>query len=98
MVAVGPMPGSTPIIVPRRQPMKQYIRLMGVKATPKPIERLLMRSMVRFRSGGQERRPHWELEVQQQDEGAIAQHRQHDREDGHFLELEFVAAQARSEE
>ena len=41
MVATGPMPGSTPISVPSTQPMKQYSRLIGVKATPKPSARLL---------------------------------------------------------
>ena len=35
MVATGPIPGSTPIAVPSTQPMKQYSRLIGVKATPK---------------------------------------------------------------
>ena len=29
MVATGPMPGSTPISVPRITPMKQYMTLNG---------------------------------------------------------------------
>src|SRR6185369_4194269 len=45
IVATGPMPGSTPIRVPSRQPMKQYRRLIGVTATPKPVIRLETRSM-----------------------------------------------------
>src|SRR6266849_4187500 len=40
MVATGPMPGSTPISVPRIQPMNAYSRLIGDTATPNPIQRL----------------------------------------------------------
>src|ERR671938_240482 len=40
MVATGPMPGSTPISVPSRQPISAYNRWIGVKATPKPMIRL----------------------------------------------------------
>ena len=36
IVATGPMPGNTPIKVPSRQPIKQYKRLLRVRATPKP--------------------------------------------------------------
>src|SRR5690349_16332460 len=39
MVAMGPMPGSTPISVPTRQPMKQSPRLWRVKATENPSSR-----------------------------------------------------------
>src|SRR3954465_3344531 len=89
MVATGPMPGSTPISVPSRQPMKQYSRLIGVKATPNPMERLLIRSMVLFLlSAGQEAGPHGELQLEQQDEGQVAQHREHRRQHRHFLGLE----------
>src|SRR4051812_30079695 len=41
IVAVGPMPGSTPIRVPKSTPIRQYIRLSGDTATWKPIHRLL---------------------------------------------------------
>ena len=36
MVATGPMPGNTPIKVPRKQPMRQYISASGCMATLKP--------------------------------------------------------------
>ena len=36
MVATGPMPGSTPIRVPIRQPRKQYQRFCRLNATEKP--------------------------------------------------------------
>jgi hypothetical protein len=45
MVATGPMPGNTPISVPKIQPIKQYIKLIGVNATPKPKAKLLSKSM-----------------------------------------------------
>ena len=48
MVATGPTPGSTPISVPRKHPMKAYIRFCIVKATLNPRDRLLMRSMIQF--------------------------------------------------
>src|SRR5215470_5126909 len=40
MVAMGPMPGSTPISVPTRQPTKQSPSLCSVKATENPSCRL----------------------------------------------------------
>ena len=36
MVATGPIPGSTPTRLPTSTPRKQYIRLCGSSATPKP--------------------------------------------------------------
>src|SRR5918992_1905774 len=36
MVASGPIPGSTPIIVPAKTPMQQYIRFFSESATSKP--------------------------------------------------------------
>ena len=39
MVATGPMPGSTPMSVPSMHPKNAYMRLTGVKATPKPVAR-----------------------------------------------------------
>jgi hypothetical protein len=41
IVAVGPIPGNTPMRVPIRTPRKQKKRLIGLKATPKPRKRLL---------------------------------------------------------
>ena len=40
MVAVGPMPGSTPTAVPRVTPMRQNSRLTGVNAVSNPRARL----------------------------------------------------------
>src|SRR5262252_2511912 len=40
IVAMGPMPGSTPISVPTRHPRKQSPRLCSVKATENPSSRL----------------------------------------------------------
>jgi hypothetical protein len=45
MVATGPMPGNTPMSVPKIQPAKAYMRLTGVKATPKPKERFAIKSI-----------------------------------------------------
>src|SRR4030042_1100368 len=45
MVASGPMPGKTPIRVPRKQPMKQYRRFCRENATPNPKIRLIRCSM-----------------------------------------------------
>src|SRR5262249_31241535 len=45
MVAIGPMPGSTPIRVPTMAPMKAKPRLAGVMATPKPRARFCRRSI-----------------------------------------------------
>src|SRR5262245_19821066 len=39
IVAIGPMPGSTPIAVPSMTPMKQKPRLTGVTAAPNPVAR-----------------------------------------------------------
>src|SRR4051812_35975640 len=98
MVATGPMPGSTPISVPSRQPMNAYSRLIGVKATPKPIERLLIRSMfLSPLSAADEAGPHRELQLEQHDEGEVAADRQHDGEDRHFLHLELLAGQGGDE-
>src|SRR5215212_6443336 len=84
IVATGPMPGSTPISVPSRQPMKGYSRLTGVTATPKPMERLVIRSMLsalcRDEAG-----PHGELQLEQHHEGEVAAHRQDGGQDRHFL-------------
>ena len=39
MVASGPMPGSTPTMLPTNTPMKHHITLCGSSATPKPYQR-----------------------------------------------------------
>src|SRR5882757_5760000 len=44
---IGPIPGSTPTSVPMKTPMKQYSRLIGSSATPKPCATLMSVSMMR---------------------------------------------------
>src|SRR6266550_4367954 len=62
------MPGRTPIRVPTMAPMKAYMRLMGVSATPKPRARWLTRSMNRCSVGpGPERE--LEIEAEYEDTG-----------------------------
>jgi hypothetical protein len=39
IVAAGPSPGSTPMIVPKNTPMKHHSRLYGVSATANPCIR-----------------------------------------------------------
>ncbi|CFO04972.1 Uncharacterised protein [Bordetella pertussis] len=46
MVGTGPMPGNTPIRVPRMQPSNAYARFSGVNATEKPSIRLSNNSMI----------------------------------------------------
>src|SRR5215475_6309621 len=46
MVAIGPMPGSTPIKVPTRHPMKASRRLTGDNAVAKPRPRLPIKSNI----------------------------------------------------
>src|SRR4051812_20530283 len=94
MVATGPMPGSTPINVPKTQPMKQYSRLIGVRATPKPVMRFVTRSMSVILSARDERRPDRELQLEQHDEGQVASDREDGGEDQVLLEAELVPRQA----
>ncbi|MCY1297099.1 hypothetical protein D9M70_465250 [compost metagenome] len=48
MVAVAPMPGSTPIKVPSKTPIRQKSRLAGEAAVAKPSARLLKSSIARL--------------------------------------------------
>ena len=45
MVAIGPMPGSTPTAVPRKTPIRQYIRFDRLIAVWNPTARLARTSM-----------------------------------------------------
>ena len=45
-VAVGPMPGKTPISVPRSAPIKQNKMLVGVRASEKPSIKTSRNSMI----------------------------------------------------
>src|SRR2546429_996774 len=46
MVAIGPMPGSTPIKVPTRHPVKASRRLIGDNAVAKPSPRFPIKSNI----------------------------------------------------
>src|SRR5262252_6260071 len=46
MVAMGPIPGRTPISVPTRHPRKHNPRLYRLKATENPSERLWSRAPI----------------------------------------------------
>ena len=77
IVASGPMPGSTPISVPRKQPMKQNHRFCSVNATLKPSIRLLKSSIsVSYEEGIRE--------AQAPDEQRPRTHREADRHHQHF--------------
>src|SRR5687767_11978538 len=91
IVASGPIPGSTPISVPRKTPMKQNHRFWNVRATEKPRTRLLKSSM----SVPREERIG---ESQSVDEDAGAHDRESCRQRGHFPELEFVAGKRRGDD
>src|SRR5688572_17888085 len=47
MPAEGPIPGSTPMIVPRKTPMKVYQRLIGCRQTANPLMMCVKVSTVR---------------------------------------------------
>src|SRR5258707_1386714 len=53
MVGIGPMPGSTPISVPSKQPMRQIPRFVSDIAAPKPIARFCSASTSAPPPGGQ---------------------------------------------
>src|SRR6266852_1244006 len=85
MVVSGPMPGSTPMMVPSRQPMKQSSRFCQVSATAKPIP-ILPRKPVSAgptpskRSISEHRRPQRDRHFQREDEDADIDGDQHRRE------------------
>src|SRR5659263_577143 len=93
MVATGPMPGSTPIIVPNNTPMVAYSKLMGVKATPKPSDKFAIRSMVSSLAGDKSR-PGLKLQLQQHDEANVTRDRQYRGQDQNFFQFEFFPRQA----
>src|SRR5215471_17745510 len=71
MVAIGPMPGRTPISVPISAPTSAKNRLAGVSATPNPVARLL-RSSIALPLG-----PDRDREAEPEDEDCPGQHDQH---------------------
>src|SRR5687767_11248268 len=91
IVASGPIPGSTPINVPRKTPMKQNHRFWSDSATLKPRTRLLKRSI----SVSLDQRVG---KAQPVDEKADRAGREQYRNEGHFPELELGAGPRRSED
>src|SRR5215471_14874288 len=71
MVAIGPMPGRTPISVPISAPASAKNRLAGVSATPKPVTRLLSNSMAL------PVRPDRDRQAEPKNENGPGQHDQH---------------------
>src|SRR5882757_4990706 len=65
MVVSGPIPGSTPIAVPIRQPKKQRPMFCQVSATPKPITILERTSAISKRC-----RPQRDRNLQRDNENA----------------------------
>src|SRR6266404_5127347 len=88
-VATGPMPGSTPIRVPTRQPMSAKPRLIGVPATLKPRMMLLNRSTSPLR-------PDRDRQRKTPDEDRHAYGGQHDRRHSD-LDDPHVAARERAD-
>src|SRR5689334_2317332 len=91
IVASGPMPGSTPIRVPKKQPMKQYQRFCQVSATLKPNTRLWNSSILVTPQAFD----HRIRQAQAPDEDDDAHHGEADGKYGDFLPLEFLARRRR---
>src|SRR5262249_52817198 len=72
MVAIGPMPGRTPISVPISAPASAKNRFAGVSATPKPVTRLLSSSIALPLGPDRDRK------AEPKDEDRPGQHDQHD--------------------
>src|SRR3982751_1865096 len=105
IVAMGPMPGSTPMSVPRSTPMKQYMMFCQCSATPKPITRLFSRSMLASSTPAHaellERlyvRAQRNRQLQPEDEHQRAEDHEADGEDDHGFQPEVMAAQARADD
>src|SRR5262249_35448200 len=85
MVAIGPMPGSTPIKVPTRHPMKASRRLTGDNAVAKPSPRLPIKSNMNTSSITHQPWREWNRQAQRKLEQADAnsshQYAHHDRID-----------------
>src|SRR5690349_10280942 len=77
MVASGPMPGSTPTMLPTRTPMKHHSRLCGSSATPKPYQRSWRACAIMASMPPAEDR---ERDVQQVGEQQRAEHRNAERQ------------------
>jgi hypothetical protein len=89
IVAVGPMPGRTPISVPSSTPMKQKPRFWSVEAVAKPSERLSNRSMVGSSGLAKPRaeQPERQAEPIDEDGGRESSHQHGDQERGGHAHL-----------
>src|SRR5439155_12639980 len=88
MVAIGPMPGSTPISVPISAPASAKPRLAGVAATPKPVARLSRSSI------GSEIRPNRDGQSEPLDEDRPGEDDQAERREQHLPRLDPARGQA----
>src|SRR4029450_6777237 len=83
MVAIGPMPGSTPIKVPTRHPVKASRRLIGDNAVAKPSPRLPIKSNINPSSIADQPRREGDREperkLEQADANSSHQHADHNR-------------------
>src|SRR5574339_77731 len=89
IVASGPMPGSTPISVPRNTPMKQNQRFCQVSATLNPKMRFLKRS--RSMSVTPQSLDQWIRQAQAPDEDGEGDDDEADGEQDDLHPLELVA-------
>src|SRR3954471_14034561 len=105
IVAIGPMPGSTPMSVPRSTPTKQYMMFCQCSATPKPMTRLFRISMCPSLASAHAEllkrldvRAQRDRKLQSEDEDEGAEDDQADREDDHGPQPEVGAAEARADD
>src|SRR5882762_6246744 len=90
-VATGPMPGSTPISVPTRQPTSAKPRLTHVPATPKP-------SAILFTKSTSPLRPDRDRQREAPDEDRHAHGDEHQCRDGDLDDAHVTAGDAADED
>src|SRR3546814_3859429 len=86
MVATGPRPGSTPIMVPRSAPRKQKLRFAGDSATLNPSSRFWAVSMAALPNLC---RPDGQIESEAPGEDHGHHGRQQRRKDDHLDQLDL---------
>src|SRR4051794_28238482 len=93
MVAIGPMPGSTPISVPTSAPVSAKPRFASVRATEKPVARLPSICSMRLPV-----RPDRDRQPEAEDEDDPGQHAHAGSRRERLPELEIARRQARHRE
>src|SRR5688572_31071330 len=93
-VAIGPMPGSTPISVPMRQPSRHRPRFVNVSATEKPSARSDSMSLQAESAQRERRHRHLEHEAEQRDAERDQPARECDQRNG----LRLLCREAREED